>query len=142
MFKSIIATDCREQLTVFWVVGALAESIFVAHLFFLLETRDKERLLHLANTKRAPYKRAQGVSRSLEAIEEEEETDETDDPDPQTQLFRRSAMRIMSSSACRKQTDTWRRKTIRNLDIACLIVFPFTYIIFIIVMFARNQYWA
>jgi hypothetical protein len=109
-----------------------------------METRDQERLRHLANSKRAPDERAQEGSRSLEAIEDKQETDEADDPVPQTQLFRRSAVRKLpsSSSVRQKQTDTWRRKTIRNLDGACLIIFPVTYIIFIIVMFARNQYWA
>jgi hypothetical protein len=67
----------------FWILGALAESILVAH-FFFMETRDSERILHLAYNKQVPVElgrssiRRNGVddeksqSQSVGWIDEEE----------------------------------------------------------------------
>jgi hypothetical protein len=172
---------CKERLWIdslttgssVWVLGALAESILVAH-FFFMETRDSERMLHLAINKQVPDEHALGgsvtsrdgiqdeQSQSLEAIDEEEqERDESEHLPPRTRfldypatpnprsvdapgprLERRAALGRLTESVLQKQTESWRRKAITNLDKGCLIVFPVTYIIFLIVMFATNDQWA
>jgi hypothetical protein len=143
-----------DQLTsksLFWVVGALVESIFVAHLFFM-ETRDSERILHLASySKRIPdehapsgYKSQDGIqdeqSQGLEAIDEEEQ--EKDAEESGHLPSGTAAVSKMASYALQNQTDSWRRKAIKKLDRGCLVVFPVTYVIFVSIMFARNDKWA
>jgi hypothetical protein len=147
-----------DQLTsnsMFWVLAALAESILVAH-FFFRETRDSERMLHLASITRAPdehaiggYKSRNGIhdeqSQSAEAIDEEEEqekdTEEYEHHPPRKGLQRRAALRRLPAHASvfQEQTVSWRRKAIRSLDKGCMIAFPVTYIIFVSVMFARRD---
>lgn len=148
-----------DQLTstsMFWVVGALAESILVAH-FFFMETRDSERILHLAHHKQVLAEQALGgsVSRngvendhsdSLGAIDEEERERDAKEseylPTRRRGLERRAALRKLTESVLQKKTESWRRKAITNLDKGCLIIFPITYVIFVSVMFARNDKWA
>jgi hypothetical protein len=63
-----------DQLTstsMFWVLGALAESILVAH-FFFMETRDSERILHLAYNKQVPDEQALGGSISRNGVDDEQ----------------------------------------------------------------------
>jgi hypothetical protein len=163
-----------DQLTstsMFWVVGALAESILVAH-FFFMETRDSERILHLGYNKqaleRSPIRR-KGVddqqSQSVGWVGEEEQgsirrdgvageqsqslgaIDETDAEEsehlpPRRGLERRAALSKLNESVFQKQNESWRRRVIINLDKGCLIVFPVTYIIFVVVMYARNDKWG
>jgi hypothetical protein len=147
----------------FWVLGALAESILVAH-FFFMETRDSE-ILHLADHTQAlagsisgnGNEQALGGSRSRHGVDDEQsqsinwiaddeehakDSEESEHLPPRRGLERRAALTKLTESVFQKNKESWRRKAIINLDTGCLIVFPVTYIIFVSVMFARNDQWV
>ena len=146
-----------------------------------METRDSERILHLAHNKQVPdeqvlggsSKRRNGIddeqsqsvgwideeergsimrdgvdgeqSQRLGAIDEEEQDKDVDKSQhlpPRGGLERRAALRKLTESVFQKQKESWRRRAIINLDTGCLVVFPVTYILFVSVMFARNDKWA